>query len=56
MAETLLVVADIALFLGFLAIAIANGVVIDNIQSNYDISANNTMLYTYNSVPWLVCS
>ncbi|KAL8996551.1 MAG: hypothetical protein Q9169_003946 [Polycauliona sp. 2 TL-2023] len=74
MVEAMLVLADVAFFLGFLAISIANGVVMKGLEfsSRYayrdqrsgiyrsytrpGLEADHVELYTYNSVPWLICA
>ncbi|KAL8852690.1 MAG: hypothetical protein Q9221_002450 [Calogaya cf. arnoldii] len=54
-----LVLADIAFFLGFLAISIANGVVMNDLGGwgrGWGLEVSHVVLYAYNSVPWLTCA
>ena len=55
----MLAVADIAFFLGFLAISIGNGIVMKDLRGwgrGWGLEISHVELYTYNSVPWLVCA
>ncbi|KAL8790107.1 MAG: hypothetical protein Q9213_000809 [Squamulea squamosa] len=55
--EAMLVAADIALFLGFLAVSIANGIVMNDMGGwGWATGVPHVMLYTYNSIPWLTCA
>lgn len=59
MVEGMLVAADLAFFLGFLAISIANGVVMNDLGGwgrGWGLEVDHVVLYTYNSVPWLTCA
>ncbi len=45
-------VTDAGLSLGFLAIVIVNAIIIDD---RWDITVPRLLLWTYNSMPWIVC-
>ncbi|KAI4110838.1 MAG: hypothetical protein LQ339_001114 [Xanthoria mediterranea] len=58
MVEALLLVADIAFFLGFVAVSVGNGVVMNHLggwNRGWGLGVDHVVLYTYNSVPWLTC-
>ena len=50
-----IVITDAGLFIGFLVLSIANGLVMSRFN-RYGGSHDKIMMYTYNSVPWLICA
>ncbi|KAL8838182.1 MAG: hypothetical protein Q9170_002225 [Blastenia crenularia] len=54
--KTAIVFTDLGCFLAFLGFSIANGVIMKFFGGWYSIGANKVMMYTYNSVPWMVCA
>lgn len=42
-------------FLAFLALLIANGIIVNNLHYMWGSPSGNAMLMTYTSVPWMVC-
>ncbi|KAL8671315.1 MAG: hypothetical protein Q9168_004176 [Polycauliona sp. 1 TL-2023] len=57
--EAMLAIADVAFFFGFLAVLIANGVVMNDLGGwgrGWGLEVGHVALYTYNSVPWLTCA
>ncbi len=50
---SLLVIADLRGFLGFLAILIGNGILVNGITSGGGLGDNVQML-VYNTIPWII--
>lgn len=55
--HVIVMIVDLGFFFVFLAFSIANGVVINGLDGGWNYAGSDkTMMYTYNSVPWIVCA